>query len=281
MQVGKYQVHLIDTGRYRLDGGAMFGVVPQVLWKKKNPPDEKNRIFMALNTLLLKAPGRNILIDTGIGDKSTEKFRDIYGIDHSRHSLLKALAAHKIQPENVTDVILTHLHFDHVGGATYYDKEGRLSLRFPHATHYVQKKQLEWAQKRFEKDHASYLSENIDPLVKSDNLKILDGPRALFDGVELILSDGHTIAQQLVLVFGEKEKLCYAADLIPMTAHINIPWVMAYDLYPVTTIQEKKELLGRAVRENWMVFFEHDPEVCCGTIEETDKGFGLKKAIKL
>jgi glyoxylase-like metal-dependent hydrolase (beta-lactamase superfamily II) len=279
MHIGNYDVTMIDAGRYKLDGGAMFGVVPRTLWQKENPPDEKNRITMSLNTLLLVGDGKIILIDTGVGDKFTDKFREIYAIDYSEHSLVKSLLQHNIQPENVTDVILTHLHFDHVGGSTYYDNEGNLQLQFPNATHYVQKKQLEWAQKGFAKDRASYLSENIQPLIDSGQLKVLSGAEELFKDVELLLSDGHTVAQQLVLIRGNGKNLLYAADLIPMTAHIPLPWVMAYDLYPVTSIQEKEEILKKAVAENWMIFFEHDPRTYCGTVEEGDRGYQLKSAV--
>jgi glyoxylase-like metal-dependent hydrolase (beta-lactamase superfamily II) len=279
MHIGNYDVTMIDAGRYKLDGGAMFGVVPRTLWQKENPPDEKNRITMSLNTLLLVGDGKIILVDTGVGDKFTDKFREIYAIDYSEHSLVKSLLQQNIQPENVTDVILTHLHFDHVGGSTYYDKEGNLKLQFPNATHYVQKKQLEWAQKGFAKDRASYLSENIQPLIDSGQLKVISGAAELFKDVELILSDGHTVAQQLVLIRGNGKNLLYAADLIPMTAHIPLPWVMAYDLYPVTSIQEKEEILKKAVAENWMIFFEHDPRTYCGTVEEGDRGYQLKSAV--
>jgi glyoxylase-like metal-dependent hydrolase (beta-lactamase superfamily II) len=279
MHIGNYDVTMIDAGRYKLDGGAMFGVVPRTMWQKENPPDEKNRITMSLNTLLLVGDGKIILVDTGVGDKFTDKFREIYAIDYSEHSLVKSLLQQNIQPENVTDVILTHLHFDHVGGSTYYDKEGNLKLQFPNATHYVQKKQLEWAQKGFAKDRASYLSENIQPLIDSGQLKVISGAAELFKDVELILSDGHTVAQQLVLIRGNGKNLLYAADLIPMTAHIPLPWVMAYDLYPVTSIQEKEEILKKAVAENWMIFFEHDPRTYCGTVEEGDRGYQLKSAV--
>ena len=279
MHIGNYDVTMIDAGRYKLDGGAMFGVVPRTLWQKENPPDEKNRITMSLNTLLLVGDGKIILVDTGVGDKFTDKFREIYAIDYSEHSLVKSLLQHNIQPENVTDVILTHLHFDHVGGSTYYDNEGNLQLQFPNATHYVQKKQLEWAQKGFAKDRASYLSENIQPLIDSGQLKVLSGAEELFKDVELLLSDGHTVAQQLVLIRGNGKNLLYAADLIPMTAHIPLPWVMAYDLYPVTSIQEKEEILKQAVAESWMVFFEHDPRTYCGTVEEGDRGYQLKSEV--
>jgi len=279
MHIGNYDVTMIDAGRHKLDRGAMFGVVPRTLWQKENPPDEKNRITMSLNTLLLVGDGKIILIDTGVGDKFTDKFREIYAIDYSEHSLVKSLLRHNIQPENITDVILTHLHFDHVGGSTYYDKEGNLQLQFPNATHYVQKKQLEWAQKGFAKDRASYLSENIQPLIDSGQLKVLNGAEELFKDVELILSDGHTVAQQLVLIHGNGKNLLYAADLIPMTAHIPLPWVMAYDLYPVASIQEQEEILKKAVAENWMVFFEHDPRNYCGMVAEGDRGYQLKSAV--
>jgi len=252
MDIGKYNVQLIDAGRYRLDGGAMFGVVPRTLWEKEYPPDEKNRILLALNTLLLVGNEHVILIDTGAGDKFTEKYANIYAIDYSEHSLLKSLNEHGVQPEDVTDVIITHLHFDHVGGAT-----------------------------RFEKDRASYLSENIDPLLDSGKVEILDGPVKLFEGVDILISDGHTFAQQMVLIYDEERKLLYAADLIPLAAHVAIPWVMAYDLSPMVTIKEKKELLQKAVDENWMIFFEHDPRTPCATIEKGEKGFEVGAPVPL
>ena len=145
MQIGKYQAQLVDAGRYKLDGGAMFGVVPRNLWEKENPADEKNRITMSLNTLLLKRNGRLLLVDSGVGTKFSEKYQQIYAVDYSKYSLLQSLAEKGVQPEDVTDVIITHLHFDHVGGTSYYDDRGNLQLQFPNATHYVQKKQLEWA----------------------------------------------------------------------------------------------------------------------------------------
>ena len=281
MEIGKYSVYRLDTGRFKLDGGAMFGVVPKVLWEKKHPADEKNRIRMALNTLLIVGEGRVILTDTGIGEKGSEKFQQIYGVDHGKYSLLKALLEYNVQPEDVTDVILTHLHFDHVGGATYYDRNGELKLRFPNATHYVQKTQLEWSQKGFEKDRASYLRENIEPLVQSGQLRVLEGEATIAPGVEVLVTNGHTPGQQLTLVSGEEGALLYAADLIPLHSHVSIPWVMAYDLYPVTTIEEKKEILARAARENWMLFFEHDPEIYCARVVAGEKGYEIQEKILL
>jgi len=281
MQIGSYLVQLIDAGRYKLDGGAMFGVVPRNLWQKVAPPDEKNRITMSLNTLLLIRDGRVILVDTGVGHKFSEKYQEIYAVDYSHHSLLKSLLEKNIQPEDVTDVIITHLHFDHVGGATYYNDSGESTLQFPNASHYIQRRQLEWAQKNFPKDRASYLTENIEPLLKSQQLTLLDGPQKLEPGLELILSEGHTVAQQMVLVSGQQQKLLYAADMIPMSAHIPIPWVMAYDLYPVVTIEEKETYLKKAAEQEWMIFFEHDPRVPCGTVEWGDRGYQLKTSIRI
>lgn len=281
MQIGKYEIQLIDAGRYKLDGGAMFGVVPRMMWHKGNPPDEKNRILMSLNTMLLIRNGRLILIDSGVGNKFSEKYQEIYEIDYSKHSLISSLAQHNVQPEDVTDVILTHLHFDHVGGTTCYDDTGYLKFQFPNATHYVQKRQLEWALEGFPKDQASYLPENIDPLVQSKKLIILDGPQSPFEDIQIILSDGHTVAQQLILVSGQNEKILHAADLVPLSAHIPIPWVMAYDLFPVTTIREKKDLLKKAADKEWFIFFEHDSRVPCGMVEEGEKGFKLKMPVRI
>ncbi len=281
MQIGNYEIQLIDAGRYKLDGGAMFGVVPRTMWQKENPPDEKNRISLSLNILLLIKNGRLILVDCGVGNKFSEKYQEIYALDYTNHSLISSLAQHNVQPEDVTDVIITHLHFDHVGGATYYDDEGHLKLQFPNATHYVQKRQLEWALEGFPKDRASYLPENIEPLVQSKKLTILDGPQSPFEDIEIILSEGHTVAQQLIMIYGKNDKFIHSADLVPLSAHIPIPWVMAYDLFPVTTIREKKELLEKAAKEEWLLFFEHDSRVPCGIVEKGERGFKLKMPVEL
>ncbi len=281
MKFGHYEVNILDSGRFRLDGGAMFGVVPRVLWEKENPADEKNRIQMTFNVLLIRGEGRVILVDSGMGNKSDEKQKKIYQIDYSDHSLAKALEQYDIHPEQVTDVILTHLHFDHVGGTSYYDGDGSLKLQFPNATHYVQKRQMEWAQRRFEKDRASYLKENIEPLLKSDKMRLLQGPQKLFDNIEVITVEGHTPGQQMVLVGEKGNQLLFAADLIPMAAHVPVPWVMAYDLYPVTTIEEKKKYLEEAVEKNWLLVFEHDAAKQGGKIGRTDRGFEIKELVQL
>jgi len=279
MKIGKYDVFHVDAGRFRLDGGAMFGVIPKVLWEKKSPTDDKNRIGMAANLLLLKGEGKNILIDTGIGYKSDEKFKIIYAIDYSEYDLNRSLENLNVSRDDITDVILTHLHFDHVGGSTRYDENGQAVPTFPKAKYYIQKKQLEWAKNPIEKDRASFLQENFVPLEKSGQLVVLEEDGELFPGIELIIVNGHTMAQQLVLIGGGEQALLFAADLIPRTSHIPIPWVMGYDNEPLKTIQEKKEILARAVAENWLLFFEHDPEIQCATIKKGAKDYELEEVV--
>lgn len=279
MKIGKYDVRHVDAGRFRLDGGAMFGVVPKVLWERKSPADDQNRIGMAANLLLLQGENRNILIDTGIGYKSGEKFQQIYAIDYSEHDLNRCMKNLGVSPEDITDVILTHLHFDHVGGSTRYDENGAAVPTFPNAKYYIQRGQWDWAKNPIEKDRASYLKENYFPLGEAGQLVILEQEGELFPGVELIIVDGHTVAQQLVLIRGGGENLLFAGDLIPRASHIPIPWVMAYDNEPLKTIAEKKRILERAAQEKWLVFFEHDPDVLCVTIRKGAKDYEIEEVI--
>lgn len=281
MKIGRYEVNRLDAGRFRLDGGAMFGVVPKVLWEKQKPADEKNRIQMATNLLLIEGEGRRILVDTGLGDKSDSKFASIYAIDHSQFSLPKALRARGLSPRDITDVILTHLHFDHAGGATVREEAtGEIKPTFPNAKYYVQKRQFAWAVKPSERDRASYLQENFIPLQEHNQLIVLEEEGELFPDIELYVVDGHTPGHQMVVVRGENTGLLYAGDLIPTAAHVPIPWVMAYDLEPLKTIAEKKQFLRMAVDQGWMVFFEHDPEVYCATVQATEKGFAVKEVVE-
>lgn len=280
MKIGRYDVKLVDAGRFRLDGGAMFGVVPKVLWEKKKPTDEKNRIQMATNCLLLSGDNRNILVDTGIGYKSDEKFAKIFAIDYSNFDLHRSLQNLGIKHDEVTDVILTHLHFDHTGGATQRNDSGEVVPTFPNAKYYVQKNHLEWAKNPLEKDRASFLKENFQQLEDAGQLVVLDGASELFLGIELILVDGHTRAQQLVLIRGEEKSLLFSGDLIPTASHLPIPWVMGYDNEPIKTIQEKKEILGQAIQQNWLLFFEHDPEIRCVSVKEGEKGYEVDEVIE-
>jgi glyoxylase-like metal-dependent hydrolase (beta-lactamase superfamily II) len=279
MQIGQYEIKLIHAGLFRLDGGAMFGVVPRVLWERKKPADEQNRIQMGTNLMLIKGEGRIVLVDTGLGDKYDKKFANIYAVENEENNLHKSLQKEGLTVESISDVILTHLHFDHAGGATYRDKNGEIKPTFPNARYYLEKRQYEWGMNPSEKDRASFFEENFIPLKENDQLVLIEGRKELFPGIETIPVNGHTVGQQMVLVKGEDRSVLFAADLLPTSAHVPIPWIMAYDLYPMKTIAEKKEYLQEAVKENWLVVFEHDPEISCGTITWMGKDYALNEQI--
>lgn len=282
MQIAGYQLRSVETGWFALDGGAMFGVVPRALWQRHIAPDERGRVGLALRTLLIEELDgpRKILVDTGIGQKWDAKLADIYGVDHSRLELERSLAELGLQPEDITDVLLTHLHFDHAGGAT--KKVGdKLVPTFGEARYHVQRRNLEWAQNPTEKDRASYRPDNYEPLLEHGVLELLDGPGTWLPGIELILSDGHTQAMQLPHVFGPEGHLTYCADLIPTAAHVALPWIMAYDNQPLVTLEEKRALLERVCREDWVLFFEHDPEGAAATVESGPRGYSVRDRVSL
>lgn len=273
MKIGSYEVSTVETGEFALDGGAMFGVVPKTLWSRQIPTDDKNRIDMRLRCLLLQGEGRNILIDNGMGTKWDEKMGAIYRLDHSRFNLEKGLAEHHLTTNDITDVVLTHLHFDHAGGSTQTASNGKVVPTFPKATYYVQKQNLEWGNNPTEKDRASYLKENWEPLQAAGVLKIVDGPGEILPGVAVRLFFGHTQAIQLPLINDGKNKIFFCGDVIPTSVHLPIPWVMAYDNFPLITMKEKREILTQAAEENWILVFEHCPLKAAARMEATDKGF--------
>lgn len=275
MEIAGYQLDIIHAGFLRLDGGAMFGIVPKNLWQRHIPPDEQNRISLAMRCLLLRGHGKTILIDNGLGNKYDEKFGRIFGVDQETHNLRGSLETIGVAPEDVTDVILTHLHFDHSGGSTIKNEEGELALAFPNATHHIQRTHWTWAHES-PREQASFLAENLDPLEASGKLNLLDGGETQFHGIRMIVVNGHTRGQQLPVISGEKGTLLYAADLLPTTAHIPILWIMAYDVEPLETLKEKKRVLDEAVDGKWRVFFEHDPEVVTARIVRTDRGYSLE-----
>jgi len=280
MKIADYEIFTIETGYISLDGGAMFGVVPKTLWQKTNPADEQNRIRLALRTLIIRNDERVILVDAGVGQKLNEKLSQIYNVDHSQYELFRQLAQKGIDPAMITDVIVTHLHFDHIGGGTYYDN-GALKLTFPNATYHVQGEQWHWANHPSEKDRASYILENFQPILDAGKLHELPGPMELFPGIELLVMYGHTHGMQLPKISDDQATLLYCADLIPTASHIPLPYIMAYDNNPMVTLEEKKRLLPRAADGNWILVFEHDPFRAAGTIELTDKGYHLKDEINL
>jgi len=279
MKVGNIEVLPMEYGRFKLDGGAMFGVVPKVLWEKYSPANEKNQIDMALRGMLIKTDSRTILVDTGVGNKMSEKMNNIYSVDFSNFSTENSLQKYSLTHNDITDVILTHLHFDHTGGATDKNDNGEVIPAFKNATYYVQEKQFNWAISPSIRDQASYFNENYVPLKEQNVLKLLQGEEGIIPGISVIPFDGHTPGQQLVKVTSNGQSLLYCGDLIPTAAHIPLPWIMSYDLHPLTTIEDKKKILPKVVEENWILFYEHDPNIVATYVEEDDKGYKMGKRV--
>jgi glyoxylase-like metal-dependent hydrolase (beta-lactamase superfamily II) len=253
----------------------MFGIIPKPLWQKTNPPDEANRIKLATRNLLLSNGNRKILIDTGMGDKWDEKSKNIYAVDQRSASLFDSLGKLNITSDEITDVILTHLHFDHTGGSTKIEND-KLVPAFPGAKYYVQKKNYEWAIKPSERDKGSYIKDNFQPLMEEGVLNFIDGEEKFDDEIEFVIINGHTFAQQLIKISDTSNTIFYCGDLFPTTSHIPLPYVMGYDLQPLITVEEKKKILMKAIDENWKIFFEHDPETALATVLKDEKGFKTK-----
>jgi glyoxylase-like metal-dependent hydrolase (beta-lactamase superfamily II) len=259
LRIGPYTVHFLSGGRFRLDGGAMFGVVPKVLWGRVAPPDEKNRIRMRMTCLLIEGEGKRVLVDAGSGTKADAKFRDIYAIERPE-ALLEDLAALGCGPEDVTDVALTHLHFDHCGGGTTRGGDGVVRATFPNARYFVRRQEWHDAHHANERNRASYLSENYDPLEASGQLTLHEDDREVLPGVWMKCLPGHTLGHQGTFFDIPGERALYVVDLIPTAAHLPLPFLMGYDLYPVTTLETKRAILRDATREGWLLLFEHDPD---------------------
>ena len=270
-KIGPYNLHTIECGRFGLDGGAMFGIVPKPLWEKKIAADELNRIPLHTRCLLLEGDGRLVLIDNGIGDKYNEKFASIYAVDDEKMNLDASLAAAGFHREDVTEVILTHLHFDHCGGSTIR-RGDRLEIAFPSATFHSQREHWDWALKSNVREKASFLPENLEPLAASGQMNLIDGRLQLFPGVELFPVDGHTRAMQLVRIHDAEQSLLYVADLLPTHAHLSPAWNMGYDLWPMTTIEEKARVLEKAIAGRWQLMFEHDPVVAVADVVMGERG---------
>jgi len=279
MKIANYEISIIETGFVSLDGGAMFGVVPKPLWSKSNPADELNRIILAMRLMIIKSDDRLIITDTGVGKKMNEKLSKIYNVDHTKHDLINGLTEKNINPADITDVIVTHMHFDHIGGATYLDDKNDLQLTFPNATHHVQKKHWDWGMNPSEKDGASFMKENYVPIQDHGKLNLIDGPGELFPGIEMVVLNGHTPAMQAPKINDGKNTLFYCADLFPTATHIPLPYIMGYDVEPMKTLAEKKDILPQAVEENWTLLFEHDPYNTAGKVEQTERGFKLGEIV--
>ena len=269
LTLGRFSLHEVRDGTFALDGGAMFGVVPKPLWEKHYPADAHNRIQLALRCLLIVDGKRRVLVDTGIGRKWDEKNSQRYGIDHARFDLDTELKRAGLTRADITDVVLTHLHFDHCGGTTQ-GEGGKLTLGFPNATFHLQRRNWNWAHHPTERDAGSFRPENFDLLEKSGQLHLLEGQTELYPGIQLFVSEGHTVGLQLVRVLGDDRSLVYCGDLIPTSAHLRAAWIMAYDLYPLTVIEEKKMILAQALEERTILFLEHDPQIAACTVKEIE-----------
>ena len=288
-------LYTINAGYFKLDGGAMFGVVPKSMWNKLNPADENNMCSWALRCLLIEDEGRLILVDTGMGDKQDAKFFGHYYL-HGDDTLDKSLAKHGFTKDDITDVFLTHLHFDHCGGAIVRDGE-KLVPAFKNAKYWSNESHWQWATEPNDREKASFLKENIFPIQESGQLEFVnlrDQPETVENksggpifqtpfttNISIITANGHTDEMMLPVIKYKEKTIVFMADLLPSAAHIPMPYIMGYDMFPLTTLNEKKEFLLEAVQNEYILFLEHDPLNECCTVQQTDKGIRLKEVFKL
>lgn len=272
MLVGDYRVEIIPDTEFHLDGGAMFGVVPRNLWSKVCPPDDQNRIRMNMNCVFVETGKEKILIETGIGDKWTPKLQAMYGIERKQRLTETLKLKTGASPEEITIVVNTHLHFDHAGGNTILDEQGRVVPTFPNARYFVSKAELDHAHNPSERDQASYLPHNWQPLEQSGQLEEQSPNYEVVPGLSMETWPGHNRSMQCWRLHSGSQTMFGFADLVPMRAHVKLPWIMGYDLYPVETLESKKRLLPQAAQEGWLCLFYHDPDVpLCRLVAEEEK----------
>ncbi len=275
------QLYSVPTGHFKLDGGAMFGVVPKSLWSKQYPADENNMIDMVMRCLLVVDGDRKILINNGIGDKQSEKFFSHYYLS-GNDSLLTSLAAVGFKPEDITDMFLTHLHFDHCGGSVKRntDKTG-YDLTFPNATYHISEPQWNWAMNANKRETASFLIENIKPIEDSGHLHLFNADDTVLPEIEVRLYNGHTEGQAIPFVPYKGKTVVFVSDTLPTKAHLPLPWIMSYDTRPLITLQEKEPFLNEAAEKEYIIFLEHDAYNECFTIEKSEKGFRASESFSL
>jgi glyoxylase-like metal-dependent hydrolase (beta-lactamase superfamily II) len=276
--VGGIRIHALEAGLQWLDGGAMFGVVPKPLWEQRIPADERNRIPAALRCLLIEAPEALVLVDTGIGNKESAKFRDLYGVANAGDPtrLEDAVRRAGFQPSDIDIVLNTHLHFDHAGGDTVLGADGVVRPSFPQARHVVQKGEFDFAHSGNERIRASYLTGNFDPVAEAGLWDFVEGETAVTRGVRVLPTPGHTPFHHSVLIEDGGEVACFLGDVCPTAAHLPLPWVMGYDLEPLVTLESKRSLWTRALAEEWLLVFEHDAEVPWGRLDPTSERPALR-----
>jgi glyoxylase-like metal-dependent hydrolase (beta-lactamase superfamily II) len=271
--LGDLELTILTDGTYFLDGGAMFGVVPKPLWEKRMPANERNQIVLGTNTVVVRTGKHTVVIETGIGNKLSEKQRAIYD---SKQLLMQSFQAAAIRPEEVDVVINTHLHFDHCGWNTTRKENGDIVPTFPNARYFVHRGEVEHGHLQLERDAVSYISDNYDPLIANGQMTLLDVPagksQEIVPGVSVEVFPGHTAQMMAVMLDSAGKRGCYISDLVPTNAHLDVTWVMGYDLYPLTCIEQRKRFLSRAIPEEWLVLFTHDHHHPMGTIELGDKG---------
>ncbi len=275
-EFGFMELYSLTDGLFRLDGGAMFGVVPRVIWEKMNPPDEANRILMGLHPLLIITQGKKVLVDTGIGDKLDRKSTEIYAVDRS-FNLMDSLREIGLSSGDIDVVVNTHLHFDHAGGNTKMDDDGRVVPAFPNAVYYIARGEWEDAILPNLRAQKSYTADDFAPLKKAGVLDLVEGRAEIAPGVWTYPTPGHNQFHQSVFFESNGERGIYLGDLIPTSSHIPLPYVMGYDLLPAVTVETKKELLDRAYEEGWFLVFEHDPKVRWGRLEKKGDRYLLQR----
>ena len=273
------KLSVIPTGNFKLDGGSMFGIVPKSMWSKLNPPDENNLCTWAMRTLLIETGDKKILIDTGIGNKQDAKFRSHF--HPTEHILQQSLAAQNVQTEEITDVILTHLHFDHVGGACNFDEKNNIVPAFENAKYWSNEAQWDWAIQPNMKEKASFLQENFVPIQKENRLQFIDIQQniEIFKDINLHFTNGHTEKMMIPMIHINGKTVVFCADSLAASYFVGMPYVMSYDIRPLDTLEEKEWLLSEAASKNWILFFEHDPVFEAATIKRNEQGrFVVDKA---
>jgi len=276
LTLGDFKLTTLSDGNYPLDGGALFGVIPKVMWSRRVAADERNYVTVGLNSLLIRTSKHNVLVETGMGNKLSDRMVKFFG---QPAQLLDDLAAAGAAPDDIDIVINTHLHFDHCGWNTIRDQNGMMVATFPRAKYYAPEGEWEYGQRPSERDAISYLGDNYDPLVSSGQMKLLRGGEEIVPGISVETFPGHTASMQAVVIQSQGRTACYISDLIPTTAHTDVTWGMAFDLYPLQTIESRKRYYARSIPEKWLTVFTHDPKVPWAYVEKDSLGKMIARGV--